>query len=104
MAQTVSRSLSGVTEVIAGQDTTWLGGRNAAQNYLNRRYILPKVRQELCQGLSSKQDSAMSLIEKTVVCSTHKLFMPPHDPSQNQSEHVSTLPSGSGAIGGGRGK
>ena len=35
LAQTVSRHLSGVTEVITGLDTTWLGGRNASQNYLN---------------------------------------------------------------------
>ena len=84
MAQTVSRCLSGVTEVITGHDTTWMGGKNAAQNYLNKRYTIPKVRQELCQGLSSKQDSAVALIEKSVVCTTHKFFMQPHDPTTHQ--------------------
>ena len=91
LAQTVSRSLSGVTEVIAGLDTTWLGGKNASQNYLNQRYTLPVVRQEMCQGLASKQDSAMSYIEKSIVSVSHKTFMLPQDQTSN-TEHVSTLP------------
>jgi len=35
LAQTVSRNLAGVDEVITGLDTVWAGGRNATQNYLN---------------------------------------------------------------------
>ena len=77
MAQTVSRNLSGVTEVITGHDTSLLGGRNAAQNYLDKRHTLPDVLLELCQGLNSKQDSAMSLIEKSLICNSHKLFKLP---------------------------
>ena len=43
-AQTVSRSLAGVDEVITGLDTTWAGGRNAMSNFLNQRYTIPSVR------------------------------------------------------------
>ena len=52
-AQTVSRNLAGVDEVITGLDTTWAGGRNATSNFLNQRYTIPSVRQALCQGLST---------------------------------------------------
>ena len=48
MAQTVSRNLAGIDEVITGQDTTLLGGKNATANYLNHRYTIPQVRKELC--------------------------------------------------------
>ena len=75
LAQTVSRHLGGVDEVITGLDTTWAGGKNAAENYLNQRYTIPQVRKELCQGLNSKQDNAYSLIEKSIVQVTHKAFM-----------------------------
>ena len=77
-AQTVSRNLAGVDEVITGLDTNWAGGRNAMSNYLNQRYTIPAVRQELCQGLaSSKQDISHSLIEKSTVKVTHVSLMPP---------------------------
>ena len=57
LAQTVSRNLAGVDEVITGLDTSWAGGRHALQNYLEQRYTIPKVRQQLCQSLASKQES-----------------------------------------------
>lgn len=77
-AQTISRNLAGVDEVITGLDTTFAGGRNAMSNYLNQRYTIPAVRQELCQGLaSSKQDISHSLIEKSTVKVTHASLMPP---------------------------
>lgn len=43
-AQTVSRNLAGVDEVITGLDTQWAAGRNAMSNYLNQRYTIPIVR------------------------------------------------------------
>ena len=78
--------------MITGHDTTWKGGRNAAQNYLNERYTLPQVRQELCQGLNSKQDNAMSIIEKSTICVQHRLFKLQGD-SLAASEQTSILPS-----------
>ena len=57
MAQTVSRSLAGVDEIITGLDTTLVGGKNATANYLNQRYTIPQVRQQMCQGLASKAEN-----------------------------------------------
>ena len=98
LAQTVSRNLAAVDEVITGLDTTWAGGPDAMSNYLNQRYTIPRVRKELCQGLASKLDSS-SLIEKAIVKVTHTAFMRKSDHEnsgpQNFQEFTSTLP-GSG--------
>ena len=98
LAQTVSRNLAGVDEVITGLDTTWAGGPDAMSNYLNQRYTIPRVRKELCQGLASKLDSS-SLIEKAIVKVTYSAFMRKSDNEssgpQNLQEFSCTLP-GSG--------
>ena len=48
LAQTVSRNISGISEVITGKDTIWAGGKNATANYQNKRYTIPEVAKELC--------------------------------------------------------
>ena len=76
LAQTVSRNLAGVDDVITGLDTTWAGGKNAQQNFLNQRYTIPQVRKELSQSLASKQDSSYSFIDRSLIKATHKVLMP----------------------------
>ena len=41
LTQTISRNLDGFNEVITGKDTVWGGGRMAANNYANLRYVVP---------------------------------------------------------------
>ena len=94
LAQTVSRNLANVDEVITGLDTSWAGGRHATQNYLNQRFTIPAVRKQLCQEMASKQDTTFTLIEKSVVKVTHSALMPMVEKERDGHEHSSTLPGG----------